>query len=239
MTLLFHVDESADGAYHFHAGLLSDGPGLAGVEKELKDIVERAFDDGVCVWRAEVHAVPLFHGNRDWAKGAADINRRVQVFDELLALLERYNVEVIARGTKLAPFRAKYGSDPYVWNFSNLLERLNERLSARDDHGLVIADQQHEYKDRLQRDLADAHDYGTGGYRSSHLRRILDTVHFVDSRLSGMTQLVDLVTFILRRRASRRTEHDARLEAVMLRWYQMVSDAVPAPQGQYHTIRSS
>jgi hypothetical protein len=239
VTLSFHVDESADTGYHFHAGLLSDGAGVAAVERGIKDIVWNAFDAGLCRWEAEVHAVPIFHGNDDWLKGRPDIDGRVQVLDELLGLLSLHGIEVIARGTQLASFKRKYGGSPYIWNFSNLLERLNERLRARDEYGLVIADQQHQFRDRLQKDLADAHEYGTGGYRSSRLRRIVDTVHFVDSRHSGMTQLVDVVAFVLRRRASVRTERDPRLEAVMARWHQLVVDAVPDPSGQYLTVRTS
>lgn len=239
MVLLFHVDESADKGHHFHAGLLSDGLGLTGVESDLAEVVERAFDDGMCAWQAEVHGVPIFHQTGDWSK--CSIPRAIAVFDELLSLLNKHSVEVIARGTDVPRFHAKYGpnADPYVWNFSNLLERLNERLAARGEHGLVIADEQSQYKEALQRDLANAHQYGTGGYRSSHLRRILDTAHFVDSRLSPMTQLVDVVTFVLRRRATRTTEHDARLEVVMSRWFDLVMDAVPDPKGQFHTIRSA
>jgi hypothetical protein len=238
VVLLFHVDESADEGHHFHAGLLSDGPGVAGVETDLADIVDRAFDDGACIWKAEVHGVAIFHQNSDWAKSS--IPRAIQVFDELLALLDKHKIEVIARGTQVLSFRSRYGADadPYVWNFSNLLERLNERLGARGEHGLVIADQQSQYKDALQRDLAYAREYGTGGYRSSH-HLILDTAHFVDSRLSPMTQLVDVVTFVLRRRATRPTEPDGRLDAVMARWFDLVFNAVPAPKGQFHSIRST
>lgn len=239
MTLSFHVDESADQRYHFHAGLLADGAAVAAVERGIKATVWEAFDAGLCQFEAEVHAVPLFHGNDDWLKGRTDIDGRVRVFDSLLGLLSAHEVEVIARGTQLASFEKKYGGSPYVWNFSNLLERLNERLTARSDYGLVIADQQHQYRERLQKDLADAHEYGTGGYRSSKLKRIVDTVHFVDSRRSAMTQLVDVVAFILRRRATIPAELDPRLEVVMSRWHQLVLDAVPDPRGQYLTIRSS
>ena len=41
-----------------------------------------------------------------------------------------HGVEVIARGTQLASFKKKFGGSPYVWNFSNLLVHLNERLDA-------------------------------------------------------------------------------------------------------------
>jgi hypothetical protein len=52
-----------------------------------------------------------------------------------------------------------------------------------------------------------------------------------------MIQLADMAAFIPRRRASHRTEGDARLETVMERLSRLVYDAIPAPQGQFHTTR--
>jgi hypothetical protein len=223
--------------HHYHVGLLTDGPTTAAVESGMQAIVEQAFDVGACTWKAEVHGVEIFHGNVQWSKGT--IEQRIWVFDRVLGLLSAHGVEVIARGANLPRFAANYGAgvDPYTWEFSNLLERLNERLIARGDYGLVIADEQSEHKETLQKQLAYSKEFGTGGYRSQVLERVLDTAHFVASKLSRLTQLADVVAFVLRRRAGRRQEHDARLEAVMQRWAGLIYPAVPDPQGQYHTIR--
>jgi hypothetical protein len=237
MTLLFHVDESRDSAHHFHVGLLTNGPTTAAVEAAMRSIVEQAAVDGACAWEAEVHGVEVFHGNAKWARGS--IAQRVAVFDQVLGLLTTHGVEVIARGANLSRFTSNYGpeNDPYVWEFSNLLERLNERCYARDDFSLVIADEQSEHKETLRRQLAHAKQFGTGGYRSQKLERVLDTAHFVDSRLSRMTQVADMVAFVMRRRAGRRVERDPRLEAVMERWSNLIYAAIPEPAGQYYTVR--
>lgn len=237
VTLLFHVDESRDSKHHYHVGLLTSGPATAAVEAGMQAIAEQAFDAGACTWEAEIHGVEVFHGKGNWSKSTID--QKIWVFDQALGLLGAHDVEVIARGANLSRFKANYGAgnDPYVWEFSNLLERLNERCRARDDYGLVIADEQSQHKETLQRRLAHAKKYGTGGYRSQTLERVLDTAHFVDSELSRLTQLSDVVAFVLRRRAGRPLEHDPRLEAVMDRWSSLVYASVPDPQGQYHTIR--
>jgi hypothetical protein len=131
--------------------------------------------------------------------------------------------------------RSSSPNDPYTRAFSKLRERLNERLIARDDYGLVTADEQSEHQETLQRQLAHEKEYGTGGYRGQVLERVLDTAHFVDPRLSRLTQLADLVSFVLRRRAGRLHEYDARMEAVMQRRAGPIYAAVPEPQGLYHT----
>lgn len=179
----------------------------------------------------------MFHHKGKWSKSTHA--QSIDVFDQALALLQQHSVEVIARGARLPPFQRQHGNtaSPYVWEFSNLLERLNERLKDRGDYGIVIADQQAQYRQRLQRNLADGRENGTGGYRNQKLTRILDTAHFVDSQQSPMVQLADLVAFIMRRRACTTHERDARQEKVMLRLFNRIHAAIPEPRGQYHTIR--
>lgn len=239
MSLLFYVDESRDRGMRGHllfAGLLADGEQVASAETDLDEIAEDAWYDGMARWGTELHAAEIFNGAKSWQKGT--IQQRIDLLDKALSVIGRYDIEVIARGVNIARFRKNYpGQDPYRWEFSNLLERLNERLRARQERGLVISDEQAQYREGIQRDVAHSKEYGTGGYRSQTLDRIVDTAHFVDSRLSRMIQLADMAAFVLRRRATIRIEHDSRLEAVMLRLSTLVRDAVPQPAGQYFTIR--
>lgn len=236
LTRLFYIDESRDGRYHYHLGLLANGAGVAAAGAALDEVVEEAFDVGATRWGSELHAKDIFHGTEAWARGT--IPQRAAVLENALSVITRLDIEVIARGVNLARFTSRYpGSDPFRWEFSNLLERLNERLRAVDDYGLVIADQQHQYREALQRDVADGKRIGTGGYRDQRLVRVLDTAHFVDSKLSRMVQLADVAAFVLRRRTSIPTEGDARLEGLMARLASLVTEAIPNPTGQYHTIR--
>lgn len=238
MTLLFYVDESRDRGPKGHllfAGLLADGDQVAAVESELKTIAENAWDDGLARWGTELHAAEIFGGVRAWHKGTID--QRIDLLDDVLSVLVNKDIEVIARGANLTRFKKNYAGDPYRWEFSNLLERLNERLRARNERGLVISDEQSQHREGIQRDVANSKELGTGGYRSQKLERILDTAHFVDSKLSRMIQLADMSAFILRRRATFSTERDPRLEQVMARLSKRVTDALPSPTGQYYTIR--
>ena len=239
MLRLFYVDESRDRGqtgHHYFVGLLADGDAVSRAEAALEKIAEQAWDDGLARWGTELHAAEIFNGTKAWQRGS--IQQRVDLLDATLSVIGDVGIEVIARGANMQRFAKNYpGADPYRWEFSNLLERLNERLRTLGDYGLVISDQQTEHREGIQRDVANSKQYGTGGYRSQKLERILDTAHFVDSKLSRMIQLADMAAFILRRRATRRTEGDARLEAVMERLSRLVYDAIPAPQGQFHTIR--
>jgi hypothetical protein len=239
MLRLFYVDESRDRApvgHHFAVGLLADGISVALVETALDNLMAAAFELGICHYDAEIHAFEIFHGSGSWQAGS--IQQRIELLDSLTSVIVESGVEVIARGVNLAEFGRKYpGMDPHVWAFSNLLERLNERLLPASSHALVISDQQSEHRAAIQSDVASSKRHGTDGYRRQKFSTILDTAHFVDSKLSRMVQLADLAAFVLRRRASIPSETDRRLEALMARLHDRVFSAVPEPKGQYHTIR--
>ena len=239
MTRLFYVDESKDGRHHFHAGILVVGPEVPIIETALDDLVNEAGWTGLIKdCGAELHGADFFQRQGQGPWGAASAVQRGGILEAALRLIPDHGVEVIAKGANLAQFNAKYpGTSPYRWEFSNLLERLNERLIRLDDYGLVIADEQHQYRKLLRYDVAQGKRFGTGGYRSQKLRRVVDTVHFVDSKLSRMVQLADLAAFVIRRRASIPKETDARLEALMARLHTLVFAGIPDPKGQFCTIR--
>jgi len=181
---MFHVDESADRRYHFHGGVLVDARDAAAASEELDSIVEEAHDAGLCRWNAELHAADIFSARGGWKGPVSD---RAAVFRKALEVLKPHNIEVIAHGANLKALRKRYSRsfDPYRWEFSNMLERLNERLRVRDEYAVVIADHHAVHRDRVQQDVIDSRFYGTGGYRHQKLTRIVDTAHFVDSKLSS------------------------------------------------------
>jgi len=236
---LFYVDESRDRGqrgHHYFVVLRADGDTVARAEATLEKTAEQAWDDGLARFGTELHAAEISNGPRAWQRGS--IQERIDLLGATLSVIGDEGVEVIARGANMQRFATRYpGADPYRWEFSKLLERLNERLRTLGDYGLVISDQQTEHREGIQRDVANSKQFGTGGYRSQKLDRILDTAHFVDSKLSRMIRLADIAAFILRRRASHRTEGDARLELVIKQLSRLVYDAIPAPQSKFHTIR--
>jgi hypothetical protein len=63
------------------------------------------------------------------------------VFRRALGVLSTNKIEVVAHGARLKAVRKRYGSSfgPYLWEFSNLLERLNERLEPRASACTAVA----------------------------------------------------------------------------------------------------
>ena len=233
---MFHVDESADHLHHLHGGVLVDARDAAAASTRLDEIVLQAHLGSLCSWGAELHMTDIISCRKSWR---GPLEERSNVVRQAIQVLATHNIEVISHGAELRAVRSRYGDqfDPYRWEFSNLLERLNERLRARDEYAVVIADHHATHRDRLQQDVIDARTGGTGGYRNQVLDRVVDTAHFVDSRLSRMTQLADLVVYTLRRRRSIPVEADQRADALQNELVDLITNAIPDPRAKYNTIR--
>jgi hypothetical protein len=251
MALLFYVDESGDEHHHLHLGVLADGDQTACAETALNQLcvdvlstLQQAVGDDE-LWTTdlrhlpahdvELHAYEIVAGEKLW--GRLSVEQRIDVMDRILAIFASCGVEVVYRGTAIPNFKAHRGitEDPHRLMFSNLLERLNERSKARGQRSLVIADQNHDKDVALRQALTTGQRSGTIGYRGQVFTHVIDTVHFVDSKLSRMVQLADAAAFIVRKHVGPGFKDD-RARAVIERQAQVVYNAVPDPKGQYGTI---
>ncbi|MGV1030365.1 MAG: DUF3800 domain-containing protein [Dermatophilaceae bacterium] len=104
--------------------------------------------------------------------------------------------------------RYAFPDDPHDICLRHLMEQVNTYAERTDQVSLIIADELQEH-DRRRRDLQAYRTYGTPGYRSSTLPRIVDTIHFASSRHSRLLQATDLVVFLHHRREVH-TETDRR-----------------------------
>jgi hypothetical protein len=210
-VLLTYVDESYSKDRYYIAGLAVHHEAVRSLESALNDVVMRAMRElDVGGYRAELHGHPLFHGEGDWER--AKPRQRIAIYNWALEAIGRHDVKIFLCGVDSKKLRARYirPDDPHDVCLQHMLERVNDYANATDQAALVIADEIHEH-DRRRRDLRDFKDYGTPGYLSSKLPRIVDTIHFAPSHHSRLIQAADLVAFLHHRRQTR-TESDPRAE---------------------------
>jgi hypothetical protein len=74
---------------------------------------------------------------------------------------------------------------------------------------VIVADEHHETQSMLLRDLVTYQDRATCGYLSRRIHRVVDTIHFVNSRTNPLVQGADLIAF-LALRAKTTQEADPR-----------------------------
>lgn len=210
--LLTYVDESYSRDRYFVAGIAVHHEAVRSLEDTLNGVVARAVRElRVGHVGAELHGHPLFHGEDDWA-GAAP-RQRIAVYNWAFQAIADHEVRIFLRGVNSKRLRERYVSpdDPHDICLQHLMERVDQYAARTDQAAMIIADELHEH-DRRRRDLRDYKSYGTPGYLSSTLPRIVDTIHFAPSHHSRLIQAADIVAFMHHRRAVH-VESDARAAA--------------------------
>ena len=177
------------------ACLLVDGPSLARLCAGLDAVIEAAAGYGVSA-TAELHAYEMFHGKGEWAALSGKARAQVALYKRATEAIRSSGAELLVRSTRPSKLRSK---SPHEITLRYLIEELDRVAEGRGDHVLVICDAVSEGPQH-RADLRHNKQSGTGGYKSRRLGRILDTMHFADSRDSRGLQAADLVAFLHRRR---------------------------------------
>jgi len=189
---LIYFDESKDSpSYpHYHLGAVCiDESELAGVEKSVNAISEKAFGCIDLSKETELHAAHIF--------GRKGNFRDNEDFDEALALLKDLADAIALPQVQRIWIRINcgllYGSrSPAEHAFMHLVERTNGLLSQTNSLGMMIGDREsddvsHDLSITLSGWRARGTDYEYG----KDITRIVDSVHFTHSHLSRFLQLAD------------------------------------------------
>lgn len=204
-VLLAFIDESYGPDHYYLAAVVCDGKALAAVEKELAAVVEKARKDFGVAASAELHGHELFHGKGDWLPIAGKPRAQIGVYRAAMRAIGLSGAVIFTSGTN----PSRLGKDPHALTLEYLIERIDSYAKKKDDYVILMCDdidQGAVYRQELEHFRR----YATGGYRPTQITRVLDTMHFGDSRLSRGLQAADLVAFIWRRFKSQRSSTDPR-----------------------------
>lgn len=222
LVLLTYLDESYSKDRYFVAGLAVHHDAARSLESALQQVVERAVRElGVPGERAELHGHPLFHGAGVWDR--MQPRQRIAVYGWAFDAIAAHDVRIFLRGVDSKGLRERYvrPRDPHDICLQHLLERVDSYAAGTGQAVLVIADELHEH-DRRRTDLRDFKDFGTPGYLSSKLPRIVDTIHFTPSRHSRLLQSADLVAFLHHRRSVHAGTDRRAIRATERLWHRVV-----------------
>ena len=202
---LIYLDEAGntgskadpDQPIHMIGSLIVDEAHVRPIEVRLNDLAERcqtlirAAGCPVPTDPIEFHGADLFGG-----KGVfRPINPAARI-----ALCE--DIVVACRDEKAAFGHCAVdkiklpGGHPHMRCFQFTLERLQDHLSARNELGLLIADEHRELEEEIIRNFALSTRLTTGwGYRPTAIENIIDTIHFVKSKHNRLVQACDVLTY--------------------------------------------
>jgi len=214
---LLYVDMSgnvgrADETHFVMAGVAVFERGVHHVIRELDRVVEKHFPDQD-ISEIELHGSPMWGGRNFWRK--VDREQRLKIISEALAVFRGASRSNLRACGMVVDKAAVSPDDPVEHAFEQICTRFDKYLTRRFNRqnqrqrGLIIVDKSR-YEDTLQ---ALAHSYRSDGTRWGNLRNLSEVPLFVDSRMSRLVQLADLVSYSLWRRYEH-NDHDQMLSIV-------------------------
>jgi hypothetical protein len=210
-----YVDESFNAKQHWVVALLIQHEQVNATARALRDLVEEASDEYGINPFSELHGYDLFHGKEQFEPLDTMPRARIGLYSAAFQTLVDANCWVILRGVSKPGLVRRYGlghDHPHRVGMTHLIERIDEFCESAHgggDHAVIVADEHHETQSILLRDLVVFQDQGTWGYRRRRIRRVVDTIHFVNSRTNPLVQGADLVAFLALRAKTVR-ERDPR-----------------------------
>jgi hypothetical protein len=174
-----------------------------------------------------------FHGSEIWSwygpwRGKAPA-ARLAVLESVVGLLDELSLSVIHtridKASLSATYHGAYDKNSYLLALQFLLEKLD---GWRTDAALriIVADEAKEHELRAIKLVSEMQTWGVGLVPSRKLRSIIDSIHFVDSKVSYGVQLADVIAFILHR-ATLHTQNHPNADEAVRRMRQTIAEHTP------------
>ncbi len=203
---LLYVDMSgnvgrSDETHFIMAGVAVFETGIHHVIQELDQIIARHFPEREPS-EVELHGSPMWGGRGFWRH----VKDRRRIMEEALGVFtgpSRSNLRafgmVVEKAVVSPDDPVEHAYEQICTRFDKFLGRMYTRRRQKQ-RGLIVVDKSR-YEDTLQ---GLAHAFRNDGTRWGNLRNLSEVPLFVDSRMSRLVQLADLVSFAL----WRKYEHD-------------------------------
>lgn len=191
-----------------------DRPLAAGLRKITSDYLGEQQD-------AELHGYEMFHGTGQWASVA--VEDRIEAYRRALSLIVVHDVDIAHTAIDKRLLRQKYSQplNPYLLALQFLCEKLNDlRLP---EVKVLVADEKKEEMFEAVSMVSDLARLNHGVLQALPTNRIFEHLVYLDSRQCPGIQLADLAAYMRQRP---RGEGDARVQAIVAEFQQLVSNAV-------------
>ena len=215
MHLVF-FDESKDEPdypHHRIGGVCVAEEHLAGVERSVGAIAEKAFGSAELTRGTELHATDIFHRKGNF-KHRPDFGERIALLAECAAVLSLETVRLVSIRINCAKLHRGQNAEEIAFMF--LCEKADDLLGAEGSLGMLIGDRESDrVADRFAKTLSGYRANGTDFAYGHDIRNLVDSVHFSHSHLSRFLQLADVYTWFLQFRRRNRGSDDPRHRSVL------------------------
>jgi hypothetical protein len=215
MKLIFFDEAKNDPDYpHYHVGAVCiDEQHLAGVEKAIAAIAEKAFGTSELTRETELHAAEMYHRKKNF-KEEADFGKRVALLGDFVDILSREEVQLIDIQINCKLLRGAQAAEEVAFMF--LCERANDLVRSQKSLGMLIGDRENDrLADRFATTLSGYRARGTEFAFGRNIHYLVDCVHFTHSHLSRFLQLADVYVWLAQFRNRNRDSQNERHKAVL------------------------
>jgi hypothetical protein len=169
------------------------------IENDIRDLGYRYFSAESRNTDFEFHGDDIYNARGRYFK-KLPLKQRIGILNDLMDIVLKH--ESIHIGY-VSIEKAKYFANLHIQQsaFSLLVEHIEERLKGYlNSYCLLIADEQNELEQKLIDDLDHFKQHGTHfGYKKVQVDKIIDSVHFVQSKNNYLMQLTDVICYLIRR----------------------------------------
>lgn len=198
---LIYIDEAgATGVHanpqqpiHLLAAVMLDEAQVRPVEDELRALGYKYFGAKSGNTDFEFRGYDIYHGHGYFAGMKPD--ERIKLVNEILDIVDRH--ELSLGYVAIDKLRSKAKLHPHQLAFLFLVERIEDRLTAQNALGLIVADENDDIEQRLIDDLEIFKIESTRfGWRPTKIEHVVNSIHFVRSKNNRLIQLADVIAAI-------------------------------------------
>jgi hypothetical protein len=168
-------------------------------------------------WRPsdfEFHGVELWGGDGYWTgKKPPEL---IAAYEAAIGVLVELDIAIAHASIDKAKLHTRYSGaadkNVYLLALQFLLEKVN--AYGPSDLKVLVADEAKEHELRAVKMVSNLQEWGSGEVPGSPLKRIIDSLHFVDSAASPGVQMADLAAYALQRRRAKRDTHADAIAAI-------------------------
>ncbi|TCJ31048.1 DUF3800 domain-containing protein [Nocardioides jejuensis] len=170
----------------------------------------------------EFHGVEIWNGTGQWASKTPP--ERLSVLEDVISLIPQFDIHIAHASIHKPRLASRWGADGLDRAYLLALQFLLEKVDAfGSEVKIVVADEAKEHQLTAAKMVGDLRNMGYGEVSGRVLSTIVDTVHFVDSKLCAGVQLADVIAYLMQR-TDRGTENHPDVQAARTRMMAVIRD---------------
>lgn len=190
------IQPSTEQPWYVLGGIIVPADKISDIENAVRTVGFKYFSNRSSDTNFEFHATDIRNGKRNFKDKSVSV--RVDIMRDVFKIFEQHSIKTVVSG--ILKSENLWDLHPHQNAFQFLIEQLEQYLQNIGLNALIIADENPEIEQKIASDFELYKIQGTTRGRSpTKIHRIIDTVHFAQSKNNHLMQLSDIATYYLAR----------------------------------------